>query len=567
MDKKLLEFCRTDRQIETLEAVIKYGSNNKAAASLQVDRRIVDRTIERIKDYAKSQGYVTSNDVNRYEKALAEASGNKKKAAHILGITYNQLKKDLDRLEIKGFYKTVPKRKRYVITAAQNATPVKESFFKSILQYCKFNDAELVVVPLRYKNATSIWTSSQANADWWDERLEPYLCDSRFDINNNLTVLADIKTQPTAVDPLSGFESISQHKSALFGHTKISLKTIPVIAGGYPKLIATTGCVTQKNYTETKTGKKGDFHHTFGAAVVEVKNNEIFHMRHVNAVRDGSFIDLEYEYTPTCVYYAEPAAGLVLGDWHGHAVDKTVIKGTFTSGSSMVNRLDPKVLVWHDALDFFSRTHHHIKNPFVNLAKHNSGIDDVKQELVETFALIEKLADGRKSIFPYSNHPDALYRWIRDADWKLDPKNAEVYLETALEMVRSTHMNGCVSETIDPFEYWGKKLLSDPDNYVFLNPDDPYSIKDITLDMHGHLGANGSRGGSAKTFAKLGSKSITGHSHGPEIFEGAYRVGTSSVLKQEYNKGPSSWLQTHCVIYANGKRALLNLIGGEYTIG
>ena len=93
-----------------------------------------------------------------------------------------------------------------------------------------------------------------------------------------------------------------------------------------------------------------------------------------------------------------------------------------------------------------------------------------------------------------------------------------------------------------------------------------YDIKGIKVDMHGHLGPNGSRGGTVRTFAKLGVKTITGHSHGPGIMDGAYRVGTSSVYDPEYVAGPSSWLQTHGVIYANGKRSLLNIINGEYKI-
>lgn len=48
----LMQFARTVRQVEILEAVIKNGSNNKAAKALGLNRRSVDSAIETIKKYA-----------------------------------------------------------------------------------------------------------------------------------------------------------------------------------------------------------------------------------------------------------------------------------------------------------------------------------------------------------------------------------------------------------------------------------------------------------------------------------------------------------------------------------
>ena len=45
--------------------------------------------------------------------------------------------------------------KRFIITTAQNATPTHMDFFESLERYAKYNDAELVVIPVRYKNPTS----------------------------------------------------------------------------------------------------------------------------------------------------------------------------------------------------------------------------------------------------------------------------------------------------------------------------------------------------------------------------------------------------------------------------
>ena len=40
--------------------------------------------------------------------------------------------------------------------------------------------------------------------------------------------------------------------------------------------------------------------------------------------------------------------------------------------------------------------------------------------------------------------------------------------------------------------------------------------------------------------------------------------GTNSLLRLDYNSGPSSWLHTDCIVYANGKRSLINFIEGKW---
>src|SRR5688572_17387181 len=46
--------------------------------------------------------------------------------------------------------------KRFLITAAQNNTEVHEAFFRTLLVAAEHLDAELIVVPYRYKNPTGM---------------------------------------------------------------------------------------------------------------------------------------------------------------------------------------------------------------------------------------------------------------------------------------------------------------------------------------------------------------------------------------------------------------------------
>lgn len=461
------------------------------------------------------------------------------------------------------FPSDIPTSKRYVITAAQNATPVFKPFLKSLIHYCKKVKAELIVIPFRYRNPTSQWTEGNESHEWWAKEIVPYLYDGRFDLNDHLTILADIKVQPTATSPLTGLESITGPRSGIVGHTKLQLKTVATPNHKLPKIMATTGAVTKDNYSDTKTGKKGEFHHSFGASVVEL-DGDVFHLRQINATKSGSFIDLDTEVTPTGCKEAPPAS-LVMGDTHVDFVDPGVVAATFTNKDSIIRTLKINRLVWHDLLDFYSRNHHHRGDPILAVAKHKAGVGDVRAEVDRACAFVDThTPKACESIIVTSNHPEALNRWIKETDWRGDPENAAFYLETALAMVRSAKMTDQGSTAVDPFVYWAEKWIKNP-KVKFPKRTDSYTVKNIEVGMHGDRGPNGARG-NIKGFSRIGVRSIVGHSHSPAIEEGCYQVGTSTRLQLEYNTGPSSWLNTHCVVYANGKRSLISIINGKWRL-
>lgn len=451
--------------------------------------------------------------------------------------------------------------RRYVITAAQNATPVHSAFLASLLGYCKHENAQLIVIPYRYHNPTSMWGEKAQTDDWWADELAPYLYDRRVKLNKNLVLLGDIKTQPTANSPLQGFESITGPRSAIIGHPKLELTTVPTPQQKLAKILTTTGAVTKRNYTPTKAGKKGEFHHTYGACVVEI-DGSAFHLRQLNAIKDGSFMDLRHEYRGGTRRDTGGIAGLVLGDEHEEFIEPKVEAATFGKGG-LVDELRPEYIVSHDIHDFYSRNHHHIGQPFIDYAKHHAGADNVKTTLLKTFEYARRTTPAWATrVFVSSNHPDALAQWVKRARWQDDPRNAEFLLETALVMVRGTKMGETGAKTIDPFLYWGEQMLPEP-NFLFLEPDQSFQIEGIECGYHGHYGLNGARG-NRRSFARIGTKVVIGHGHSPGINEGAYQTGTKSRLKLEYVRGPSSWLHTDCAIYKNGKRSLITIIDGRY---
>ncbi len=466
--------------------------------------------------------------------------------------------------EQKRPQQVIPKRKLggnvFVITWAQNATPVNEPFFKALLAYCDHNSAELVVIPGRYKNPTSRWSSSQANDEIWAPELVPYLFNQRRALNKNLHLIGDIKIQPTATSPLTGFEGITHAESGIFGHPKLQLKTVPTPQNALPKILTTTGAVTRANYTDTRVGKTGEFHHIAGAVVVEVESAKVFHLRHINySTRHQGFIDLgRAYYADGRVHAAPPAEAVIFGDAHWRFADPVVVAATF---DQLLPELRPKQLVWHDLMDSYAVSPHHAGNPFVLYAKHKAGFNNVRDEVQSTITWMLQKGKGYHNIIIPSNHDDMLRRWVVREDWKEDPVNAEFYLETALAMLRSTRMGDTGAETLDPFQRLVEAREADNVQCVPLNGS--YVIAGIECALHGDKGPNGVRG-SIKNLRRIGPKVVIGHSHSPGIDEGAYQIGTMTRLKAEYTGPVGSWLNTHCSIDGFGKRHLHTCIKGAF---
>lgn len=470
---------------------------------------------------------------------------------------------NMRRCDAGGFQQTLPQNQRYVVTCAQNATPVHEQFLANLERYCTRHNATLVVLPYRYSNATSVFKREHEDDLTWDSAIVKYLFGGRHAPTKHLVIYGDVRLVPTRQNPLAGFDAMSGAASAILGHPKLHLRCIPTTTS-LPKILTTTGAVTLPNYSDTTAGVLGEFHYTLGATVVEIDQRGLFHLRQINADKEsGAFIDLNEEYTPQGVRPAPRPFALVLGDAHVDVISADVVRVTF-GPNGIVPTLKPQHLVWHDLLDGLSINPHHAKNPFASIAKAKANLGDARAELERAAAFVAKHTPAStQSVVVRSNHNDFFRRWMLTHDWKTDPTNALFYLETAAKMVESATVSRRGVETLDPIEVWCSTLM--PDVRV-LKRDELWSYKGVELSLHGDRGPNGSRG-SIRNLRRLGTRSIIGHTHSSGIDEGCYQVGTSSELRLDYNEGPSSWLNTHCILYANGKRSLINIVKGAWRDG
>lgn len=455
------------------------------------------------------------------------------------------LKEKLD-IEPEQYVKAKEKKhdktkKRFIITSAQSCTPINKQFIQNLESYADFINAEILVIPFRYKNPTSVFTNEQKDNEWWDSNIVKYLTLNRHDLNKGISVLSDVPIQPTASNPLLGLEGMTAGHSCVVGHPRFELKVIPVMEGCKPKIMFTTGCCTKPNYTLSKAGKKGEFHHSIGFAIVEIKDDDIFFFRQVGANdKTGEFIDLFYHVNNGEINRETEVEACAMGDIHVAHVDKDVIDLTL---NDLFKKLRPKKLFIHDIMDSESISHHNLKDPFKLHQLEISGRNSLANEIDEMLTWLEQIKDYNVYIVK-SNHDTHIDQFLASTDWRKMPtfKNAIPYMEYATLMLKGEAPNGIVPYVINKrFPHF--KCLTDDCNVT---------VKGFLMSVHGHLAASGSRG-SVQQFSRLSTKSVTGHSHTISRVAGAVTVGTSTHLRVGYNKSFSSWTQAHGIVNRLGK--------------
>lgn len=440
-------------------------------------------------------------------------------------------------------------KKRFIITWAQNNTPVHKNFIKNIEAYASYIDANIHIIAGRYKNPTSVF--NDAEFETWADEVLPYLDANRHQIHKYVWIMSDVKIQPTAVNPMTGMESMSGINSCIFGSPKVHLKTIPVLEGNIAKLMATTGACTLKNYTDSKAGKKGEFHHTLGFAIIEIESDEIFFVRQVTATDDGNFIDLYYSINDGTIETIDSIAACVLGDLHYGQHDQEVIDKTL----DLFEVLPPDNVILHDVFDGKSINHHEEDDPFQQYKKEVEGTNSLKDEIEYMLKGLEDFKEFNVSIVR-SNHDDFLDRWLKRTDWRKANtlKNSLEYMKYSLLLLENKAKEGIIPYLIkEKFPHFN-----------ILGRNSSFVVKGWELAQHGDIGFNGSRG-SLIQFRKLNTKIIVGHYHTPGRKDGALSVGTSTNLRMGYNEGPSGWLHSHVIIHHNGKAQHINFIRGKFT--
>ena len=454
-------------------------------------------------------------------------------------------------------------KKTYVISSAQIGTEVHAGFLRNLELFAEVHDAEIMIPGITY-NVDSEWAGGLGDAEkkvkqiYFDQSIHKYLMNDRTKLNKKIEVLGNLNILPTAVNPLSGYQTFTGESSAILPHPKVALESIPTRPGKLAKMLVTTGSVTVPNFIKKNAGIKGEFHHQLGAVVVEVVNGKQFHIRHILGDDQGAFYDLTDKYEGGLLTTGHRVSAIVWGDIHHVSLNEEVDKANWTGENSLVDLLKPEHQFFHDTLDFRVRNHHNRDDKLFMKQMCNKL---VKKEIK---AACNFLKDTKrpwcKSVVVRSNHDTAYDRWVKETSHFDEPnlQNAIFLLESQLLMHKA------VSRDSD-LDLFATKFFQETGDHdiKFLKQDESYTVNNVECGMHGDIGLNGARA-TPKSFMKIGIKANTGHTHSAAINEGVYTAGCCCDLDQGYNKGPSSWSHSQIVQYPNGKQTILTCINGQY---
>jgi hypothetical protein len=471
----------------------------------------------------------------------------------------------------------VPKKgvKRYLFTSAQNNTDVFMPFWRNLLVLKEHYEAELHIARFVYlTNSTSSSTDKQKAFErlegverekqdiTWAPEFDPYLSDYRMEIAPGLVWCGEQNTLPTAENPLSGFESFTGRKSAIFPHVKIAMQSVPSAKHAPTKFNYTTGTVTKRNYIQRKAGLKAEFHHAYAALLVEVTPAGEWFCRQINSNSEGVIQDLDVLVNAEGkLTTGNTVEAITWDDIHTAQMVPWVQELSWGKGG-IVDQLKPKHQFFHDVLDFRAKSHHELKHPHRMFRRYLLGESDVRMEVTDVCEFLRYAARPYcANVVVDSNHHDHMGVWLETSDGRFDPKNAEFWSEMqsrVLGSLRSGRENpdylALSVEAVDPELFKGGliKFLARDESYIICED----ANGGIECGTHGHAGPNGSRG-SPQAFSRTGRKYNLGHYHQATIKDGVYVGGTCGKLDPDWTAGPGAWSHTFIVTYPTGKRALV----------
>lgn len=443
--------------------------------------------------------------------------------------------------------------KTFIITTAVSGKDVDLNLYDSINNFLGRNNGKLILL------ATEDIASRKH--DNWSFIIDKNLKDEFFvrdemRLNDNLFI-SNIKVSAKQILPTTGLSRIGQtNGSYIFASPKQMLEYVATSpAEKHAKAITTTGAITKANYSTDKwmsqrTSYIAEHDHVMGGLIVEIVDNRLFHFRHFQSDRNGEFIDLGTCYKPDGSI-EKVVTHLYAGDLHVGHVDEEAFDATMR----LCQQLEVEDFIVGDFFDGYSISHHHMAQPLKRAAKAYYTTDDLVEELAlgGTYSkVIHKHIKGNL-VMVRGNHDEVLERYLQSGNYTKDFKNQYVALEMARWLIEGQDV------LKRAYVQYGDV---DADRIVWLGRDDPFKIGGIECGQHGDLGPNGSNA-SMLGMEKAYGNCVVGHTHSAAIMRGVYRVGTLSKLSLEYNKGPSSWTHTNCLVYEDGSRQLVNVIHGQ----
>lgn len=385
----------------------------------------------------------------------------------------------------------------------------------------------------------------QGQPENYDPQMTPYkkLFHTEVVFNQNLSVV-DAKIQPQQKKPLTSLEDYTEVGSVIVAHPRQHMSIFATGNNTAPGLMASTGVLNYPSYQPNRVGNLAKTKHRIGGRIVEIKGDKFF-TRKVRFDKDGGYFDLNvyHHYKGNSTSRVE---ALDVGDIHfGHHVE-SLMKVLF----DMIKLLQPRKLIFHDAFDGLSISHH------LNL------VDKILRPSwaysLETEAAVARHQMSRiKEVCPKdceiywvdANHNNFFARYMKERRFA----NDEVNLFQACSLMEE------LKEGRNPLA----KLMG-LDYIKYLGPNDDLFVKGIQLANHGHQGLNGAKG-SKPTLKKTAHKLVTAHTHTPFEDDDHDGIGHWSNARHGYNNGASTWVPSVLAVQPDGSTQQYLAIKSKHT--
>lgn len=456
----------------------------------------------------------------------------------------------------------VKKHKRVVVVTAVNGCDVHEAGLKSIESYCKRNNAALLVLPCS-DPASNLYRKYNWNLD---PRLpKDQVVFKNLKLNESI-FLAGIKRSAKQIKPLQGLSRIAQSEGSFIS---ASPKQDLEIVGSGPDdnsriAMMTSGAITVPNYnTESYMSESSAFianhDHVLGGIIVELVDKKKFHFRQFQIEpATGKFRDLNKEYTPDGSVKKIRADIVRFGDYHVDELDPR----SDQMGKEVCEVLKPRFLLVEDAFNGNSVSHWDRGNPIKQAEKHDEGMLSLPDEGNRYAEALQKLLKYPVGMVVniYGNHEDFLVRYLSDitAPYLREPQNTKLAVRL---------LNAILQDGTMPHEFMVRKVFGIDDKRLkFLKLDEHFAPNGIENGAHGHIGLNGHYNPTMDSIQKAYGACNVGHNHTPGIRNKVFRVGTFSILRPGFVKGPSTWMHTLLIEHENGSRQLINLVKDKWFL-
>ena len=456
-------------------------------------------------------------------------------------------------------------KKIYVITAAQACGKLHRNFWRGLRNYEKKNRTEeIIVLPLTGAETAEDWTDNN-----FPKELRPLLFRGKRYLNSNCSI-RQFHIMPQMVDPLTGLDRFAQRGTTLiFASPKQRLRAVPHSQEKHPKFLMTTGVCTEPRYATSedysierrRRGSIAKRDHTYGAIVVEVVDNKLFHVRHLWANARGQFCDLGTIYDGRKTRQAK-AEAMVLADWHNGQGDPLAIKASL----QQIRVFKPKRLFLHDFFDGHSISHHIEKKPVREklLQIYDKDMWRLDDELKDAAKQLLELASMAPEVYlVFSNHTEFLHRYLEELRFWKDTHNYRTALDLLKYMAKRDHNDPVEAGIKMACARMGVRL---PRNVKFLREDADFKIWGFQLGAHGHNSSADGRGSIVTKEVAYGP-SVTGHVHTAEAQRLTFTVGTHLpvVPAMFYMRGqPTKWTMTNAFLWNTGLVQLVHAINGEW---